>query len=167
MIEVEISKEMLAKARSKAQAMGTLRNSITKGQGNIAGFLGEEMIMSVYDHIVPHNTYQHDLLSGRYSIEVKCKRQKSLDPPPLHYEASIANYNPNQKADVLFFCRVSNCYKKGWIIGWIWKGEYFQKAKFHNKGDYDPSNGFIFKASCYNLRYSELKQPPTPNPSQR
>ena len=42
MIEVEITEKMKQRAWRKAREMGKLKNSITKGDGNIAGFLGEE-----------------------------------------------------------------------------------------------------------------------------
>ena len=41
MIEIEITPEMVDKARIKAEELGTIRNSITKGKGNLVGFLGE------------------------------------------------------------------------------------------------------------------------------
>ena len=43
MIEVKITPQMKKRAWDKARKMGKLRNSITRGQGNIAGFLGEEI----------------------------------------------------------------------------------------------------------------------------
>ena len=43
MIEVKITPQMKKRAWAKARKMGKLRNSITRGQGNIAGFLGEEV----------------------------------------------------------------------------------------------------------------------------
>ena len=43
MREVEISTAMMENARIKAKELGSLRNSITRGGGNIIGFLGEEV----------------------------------------------------------------------------------------------------------------------------
>ena len=43
MIEIEITEAMKKRAWRKARSMGQLKNSITAGQGNIAGFLGEEV----------------------------------------------------------------------------------------------------------------------------
>ena len=43
MIEVKITPQMKKRAWTKARKMGKLRNSITGGKGNIAGFLGEEV----------------------------------------------------------------------------------------------------------------------------
>ena len=47
MIEVEITKEMKKSAWKKSAEMGVIYNSITKGKGNIAGFIGEEVANSV------------------------------------------------------------------------------------------------------------------------
>ena len=41
MIEIIVSDEVLLEARKQAVEMGKLNNSITKGQGNVAGFVGE------------------------------------------------------------------------------------------------------------------------------
>ena len=38
---------MKKRACTKARKMGKLRNPITKGQGNIAGFLGQEVANSL------------------------------------------------------------------------------------------------------------------------
>ena len=43
MIEIKITERMKQRAWRKARSMGKLKNSITAGDGNIAGFLGEEV----------------------------------------------------------------------------------------------------------------------------
>ena len=47
MIKIDINNEMIESAKSKARDLGKLNNSITKGKGNLAGFLGEEVATSV------------------------------------------------------------------------------------------------------------------------
>jgi len=44
MIEVKITELMKKRAWHKARSMGKLKNSILQGGGNIAGFLGEEVV---------------------------------------------------------------------------------------------------------------------------
>jgi hypothetical protein len=44
--KVEITDYMLISARKKAVSLGTLNNSILKGAGNLAGFLGEYIVAS-------------------------------------------------------------------------------------------------------------------------
>ena len=40
MQEIEITLDMIDKARTKSTEMGVLKNSINRGNGNIAGFVG-------------------------------------------------------------------------------------------------------------------------------
>lgn len=149
---------MLARAKQRAEEMGALNYSITKGDGNVAGFLAEEMIIKRWPKTKLADTYDFDLVLGKYKIEVKCKRQASNQPPPQHYECSVSNYNTSQETDIYVFCRVNNEYTVGWIIGWIFKPDFYESAVFHRKGELDPANGFVFKGDCYNLSYSSLKE---------
>ena len=45
LIEVKISDEMLLAGRRKATEMGLLHNSILRGGGSVAGFLGEQIVL--------------------------------------------------------------------------------------------------------------------------
>lgn len=160
MIELEITPEMLEKAKKKAAEMGRLNNSITKGAGNVTGFLGEEMVCKLYDFVEENNTYDYDL-KDKYGrrIEVKTKRQKSHVAPPLYYEGSVADYNTRQRADYYFFCRVTNDYTRGWVIGFLPKDEFSSVSTFLRKGEIDPRNNFTVKANCHNVEYSLLRKP--------
>jgi len=46
MICIPHTDEMITTAFEKASMLGTLNNSITHGQGNAAGYLGEEAVAS-------------------------------------------------------------------------------------------------------------------------
>jgi len=157
MIEVELTPDMLSRAKQKAKEMGRLRNSITKGEGNVAGFLGEEMVLKTFNNFKRENTYDSDIHFYHIKFEVKTKRCTSV--PLSHYECSIANSNPNQKSEYYIFCRVLENYKKGWILGYIGQGDYIKKAIFRRKGEPDGDTGWKFKADCYNLPISNLKDP--------
>ena len=158
-IEVEITSEMVERATVKAQEMGELRNSIRQGKGNLAGFLGEEVVMAAWVGSESDNTYQHDITFEGTTFEVKTKDRTVA--PRLSYEASVANYNTHQKADYYVFVSLyrvkeTNDYVRGYIIGIIPKNDYKTQANFLNVGDIDPSNGWKVSAACYNLPYKEL-----------
>lgn len=156
-IEVPITADMIARAQFKADEMGELRNSIRRGQGNLAGFLGEEVVLSAWGGSSSHNTYQHDIEFEGTTFEVKTKDRTVR--PRIDYEASVANYNARQKADFYVFTsllRVGLEYKTGFIIGIYSKADYITYSTFLKKGDVDPSNGWVVSADCYNLRYSDL-----------
>lgn len=163
MIELEIPARLRALARRRAGKLGKLRNSITRGEGNVAGYLGELLVLTAYgDEAVREDTRHWDLVMNGRRVDVKTKRQASDKPPPLHYSASIANFNATQKCDEYWFVRVNNEYTRGWILGWLTPEEYKARATFHTAGEWDRSNGFRFRADCYNVPYSDLNPPPQP-----
>ena len=154
MIEVSITEGMLLEAHRMSKEMGRLNNSITKGQGNLCGFLGE----IIYNHVVKgdhSNTYDYDLvLDDGTTVDVKTKRT-TVTPRP-HYMCSVAKQNTRQKCDVYGFARVHTDLSKGWVLGFMPKAEYFEKATEFKKGEVDKSNGFRIKANCFDLLVNEL-----------
>lgn len=154
MIEVAITPTMLVEARDKAAEMGKLRNSITSGAGNIAGFIGEAIAQEVLGGTLM-NTYDYDLvLDSGITIDVKTK-QTSVKPLST-YDCSIANLNTKQQCDYYAFVRVKNDFTVGWYLGVYSKELYMQDAVFMKKGTVDPSNGYVVKSDCWNLKISKL-----------
>ena len=157
MIEVKITPQMKKRAWAKARQMGRLRNSITHGKGNIAGFLGEEVANALIKGTIS-NTYDYDILYKNIKYDVKTKRCTS--PPKPFYECSVAAYNTKQKCDRYVFVRiewVKGQWGRAWVWGWLEHEEYFEKSKKLNKGETDVSNGFLVKADCYNVAINELR----------
>lgn len=157
-IEIDITPEMIVSAQAKADEMGELKNSIRRGKGNLAGFLGEEVVLTAFAGSTSHNTYEHDIKFEEVSFEVKTK-DRTVSPKAF-YEASVAKYNTKQIAD--FYCfvsllRVGDDYVKGFVIGIIPKEEYKKAATALKKGDYDARNRWTVSADCYNLLYSSLQ----------
>jgi hypothetical protein len=160
-IEVEITDEMMRRAKAKSSEMGQLRNSIRQGKGNLVGFLGEEITLAVLPDSTSQNTYEHDIMMDGVSFEVKSK-DRTVNPR-IDYEASVANFNTRQRADYYVFCSIfrdknTNQYTHGHVIGIIPKEDYKKQATFLRVGDVDPSNGWKVSADCYNLPYSKLIQ---------
>lgn len=156
MIKLKIPIEIIDKARQKAEDMGELRNSIRGGKGNTIGFLGELM---VEEYLKQHgatedNTYNYDLSFKNVKVDVKTKERKSAPKP--EYDCSIARYNTKQQCDWYFFVSVDSNHNYAWLLGAEKKEDYFKKARFCKKGDIDSSNGFSFKADCYNVSIADL-----------
>jgi len=156
MIEVLITPHMVEKAKKKATELGKLKNSITKGEGNLAGFLGEYVAETVVAGKIKNTKHYDIVLDDETTVDVKTKRCTS-EPKP-HYSCSIAAYNPMQKCDKYIFVRVMNDLTKAWVLGELGKNEYFEKADFMQKGDFDPSNGFTCKADCYQVTIENLNE---------
>ena len=155
MIEVVVTGDMLVTARDKAAEMGRLRNSITSGAGNIAGFIGEAIAQQVMGGVLA-NTYEYDLiLCNGKTVDVKTK-QTSVKPLDT-YECSIAGLNTTQKCDYYAFVRVKNDFSVGWFLGVYEKQQYMLDSVFMKKGTIDPSNGYTVKSDCYNLKINQRK----------
>jgi hypothetical protein len=154
MIEVSVTPKMLVEARDKAAEMGKLRNSITNGAGNIAGFIGEAIAQQVLGGKLD-NTYDYDLvLDNGTKIDVKTK-QTSVKPLET-YDCSIANLNTKQQCDYYCFVRVKNDFTVGWYLGVYPKEQYMLDSVFMKKGTVDPSNGYTVKSDCWNIPIHKL-----------
>ena len=155
MNEVEITLDMIDKARTKSAEMGVLKNSIIRGNGNIAGFVGEQIALQCLGGEW-ENTYEYDILmSDGKRIDVKTK-QTSVVPLP-DYDCTIAKFNTKQDCDFYAFVRVKKDLTVGWYLGTIDKDSFFDKARFMQKGTVDPSNNYKVKADCYNLKIKDLE----------
>ena len=159
MIEVKITEDMKKRAWAKSREMGVIKNSIMKGDGNIAGFLGEEVANVVIVGII-NNTYDYDLVSED-GIKYDVKTKRCTSPPKPYYDCSVANFNTKQKCDRYVFVRIENKNKRwgrAWVLGWLTHDDYFKKARKLTKGQKDPSKGFIVRADCHNVAISELNK---------
>lgn len=153
MKRIDITDNDIKEAKRLSHNMGTLQNSITQGQGNIHGFLGE-IITSKFLKSKLNNTYDYDIIHNNLKIDVKTKRVTT--PPKDYYECSVASLNTKQQCDIYIFTRVLKDMTKGWVLGYINKKEYFDKAIFLKKGNIDPSNNWKVSTDCYNLPIKEL-----------
>jgi hypothetical protein len=153
-IEITPTESQQREARLSAVNSGTLQGSITGGTGKVIGALGEIIVRDLagYEQV---NTKDYDLVDfdGR-TIDVKTKHCKV--PPRGFYECSVAAHGVQQNCDEYVFVRMLPNLSKAWILGSIDKSDYFVKAVRHKKGEVDESNGFTFKADCYNLEIKDL-----------
>lgn len=159
MIEVKITEEMKKHAWQKSRQMGTLHNSIMKGDGNIAGFIGEEVANSIINGTI-NNTYDYDITS-KSGIKYDVKTKRCTSEPKPFYECSVANFNTKQKCDRYAFVRVeykNRRWGRAWVLGWLEHDDYFSKAHKLTRGERDPSNGFLVRADCHNVAISKLKK---------
>lgn len=154
MIEVEITGEMVSFAQAKATEMGRLSKSITSGNGNLSGFVGELIANTVIRGEI-RNSFDYDII-GPTGIKYDVKTKRCTSKPKPHYECSIAAYSMKQQCDVYVFVRVLMSMERGWILGYYPKNNYFRKARFLKVGDFDASNSFYVKADCYNLAIEDL-----------
>ncbi len=162
MQSIKFTQKMIDQASQWANDLGGIKNSITKGRGNLAGRLGE---IALADHlsvgVQDHREY--DLVYKGRSIEVKTKRRTVA--PRAHYEVSVAKTSKHQHPDLYAFISMEFDRKENgsyfglkniWLCGY--SDDYFKKAKHMKKGDRDESNGFTTLVDMYNLRIDQLEK---------
>jgi len=154
-INMPTDSKIQEKAKTEAKELGNLRGSIEDGGGNFAGLLAE-FAVAIAIGAVRKPTYEYDIVRNGISIDVKTKRRTV--PPKPRYEASIADFNTEQNADVYYFANYNTKTEKISLLGYIGTDRYYELATYHEEGDYDPDNDFYFKADCYNLEYEALQQ---------
>lgn len=157
MIKIIPSKSQISLAKKKAKEMGTLKNSITEGKGNVYGFLGEILVSSLIEGR-NKNTFDFDIIKNETTIDVKTKTCTS--EPKDHYYCSVAAFNTKQQCDIYVFVRIMEDFSSAWILGGCTKEYFYKNATFNKAGSIDESSSFKwkFKADCYNLPIGKLKQ---------
>ena len=164
MTSIPITPETISFATARAEEMGALKNSITGGAGNIAGTVGEIVALKTMGlklkHLVSDSNYECDIIDGDgVKWDVKTKR-RTVKPSP-HFNCSVADFNTHQKCDRYIFVSLYNL-ERGYVLGWISKEDFYKKATFNKKGEYDRNTAlgqkFKFTADCYNLKVKHLKK---------
>ena len=169
--------EMIEEAQEWSNQLGAIKNSITKGRGNMAGKLGE-LAFSAYVGSPLEDKPNYDMIHNGEKLEIKTKQRAVA--PKSHYDVSVAKTSRHQHPDRYVFISIEfdnkgywgKPYTGGKIVGGatydgvknIWlcgdKGaeEYFKEATVLKKGDKDGSNNFMALVVTYNMKISDLEQ---------
>lgn len=135
-----------------------LRNSITEGQSQIYGALGEVMVMNFfklyYENVEYVGSYDFDLKINGKKIDVKTI--KTDKEPTKDFNANISAYNITQQTDFYLWCSVSENMKYGYIIGYLEKDEFYKIAQLKKKGEIDWGN-WVFKSDTYTTQIKNIK----------
>jgi len=174
LISIPWDDRMVTRAQKKAKQLGGIRNSILKGGGNAAGYLGEEAVASYIEAQIiscdkGSNKYDYDIWArDDRKIEVKTKRRtvKPLD----YYDVSVAKTSTHQRPELYIFVsiefenmtmkesrRLYRGIKSIWIVGQAEPEDYFARAKIWKTGEIDKRNGFKTHVDMYNLPISEIE----------
>jgi hypothetical protein len=155
---IKISQEQIERAK-KLYNFKELKGSITKGNSNIFGALGEIIIYDIFKkngyNVSFNSTYDYDLMIDNFKIDVKTKRTTVIPKP--NYLCSISNFNTKQKCDFYFFLRINENFEECYLLGYKQKNDFFNEATFNKKDSFDV-NGWSFKDDCYNLQIEKLNE---------
>lgn len=157
--------EDIEKAARIAEEMGSLNNSILKGQGNKAGVLAELALARHIGAERPDEVHHGwDLKLHGKTIEVKTKRRTVMPRPD--YDVSIAKTSMHQKSDLYAFVSIwfeektKDGFYKGlrgiYLCGFYPNLMFKRDARFVKKGEVDQKNWFTSRADMYNMEICQL-----------
>jgi hypothetical protein len=157
MISLDVTAEHMEKAKALFE-FKKLNNSITEGDGNLAGALGEILVCEYYKGI-QQNTFDYDLIIKSLKIDVKTKRYTARFTPSLKWNLNIPDFNTTQDCDYYCFVGMPDDYSKAYIYGFILKSKFYEIATFGAKDEIDPygDGKWTYRADCYNILVSRLK----------
>lgn len=151
------------------------RNSITNGEGRLAGFLLEEIVAERYHMTLnrkpPTNAddaecFWHYDASNRWllgKIEIKAKRRSC--PARGYFNGTVAAYFTRQRCDHYIFGSVLYDLSLAEICGVMPPSLFYAAATKNYEGQLDPDSPrhdpWPFKADCYNLHYEQMLPMPS------
>lgn len=172
MIQLYFNDDMVKQAIKKAQMLGHLHNSITMGQANAAGYLGEESLatyLGIKNSSNDDDKYNRDLvLPDGKTVEVKTKR-RTVDPLE-DYEVSVAETSNHQKPDLYAFLSITFGVRIGygrkaqydnplriWLCGFC-EYEKFWANAVRWDGSMIDTNNYVPSVPHYNLKIMKLSK---------
>ena len=155
---IEVSDEQLYRANKRFE-FNSLNGSITNGEGNLAGALGEIIVIDYLKekgyNITDESTYDYDFIVNTSKIDVKTKRQNY--PPKGDYRVAVSSWNTKQKCDYYIFATSLYDYTKVYLNGFKDKNSFFNQSRLLKKGEND-INGFVAKYDCYIMENNQLNK---------
>jgi hypothetical protein len=128
-----------------------LKNSITKGESQLHGAVGEvitmEFLRSKGKEVKYEGDYNYDLISNGKKIDVKTI--KTDKEPTDEFNANISAF--------YLWCAVSLDMSYGYVIGYLEKDEFYKIAELKKKGEIDCGD-WTFKSDTYTTKIKNIKK---------
>jgi len=166
-IEFNIPQNVIKEAKVRGEKLGSIKNSIEGGGGNIAGYTGQIMFQKIFGGIDTDTEsnnakFSYDIFLKGEGWEVKTKKTSKNEPMELYYDASIASITKQQKFDKVAFFRVNLQTRKGWFGGYATYDQWMKNRFPAHTGQKDDSNGFQERCNCHKMTYGSLLKLPNP-----
>lgn len=155
---IEISQELVEQAK-RIYNFKALKNSITNGESQLHGAVGELLAMQFLElrenDVEYIGCYDYDIICNGKKIDVKTI--KTDKEPNDNFNANISAFNHTQQTEYYLWCSVSLDLSFGYIIGIINKDEFYKIAELKKKGEIDWGK-WTFKSDTYTTKVKNLKK---------
>jgi hypothetical protein len=153
---VLITPAQVTEARDEAQELGVLNGSISHGEGNFKGKLGEIIVRDLLNATRTDDEHNYDLLSStglRLEVKTSGTTKNYLDSG---YWNRVNCANLRQKCHAYVFCAVNEDTMRAWICGWAWKDEFLSSSTLFKAGYRVPNTGNVMRADSMNIQTGNL-----------
>ena len=169
--KMELTKELLDAARSRAASLPVFEGSHRKRQANIVGCIGEVVFERLLEKngipFVDHreSTQRDYVVNERLSLEVTTKDRTVR--PKINFDNSVPLYNhEHQRPDFYYFVSLYRVrgedeqdiarFREAYLLGGIDLETLDRVGRHWNAGDTDPANGTKFWTACINVSMEQL-----------
>jgi hypothetical protein len=159
MTRVDLTPAMISYGMEKKSEMDEKDNQITRLKGSknarVNGFIAEAAVMSVYTMLEASADLSYDLYDMETGVkyDVKAQSGNAGDPKP-HWVFKLYPETQKSVSDVFIFVRVDNDLRFCWILGFMYRDIFFQKAVFRPKGYV--SGTVVYDDDCYEITYGDI-----------
>jgi hypothetical protein len=153
-LKTVITHRMLLTAVCRSVAMGSLRLSFMSGDRNIVGLVGEEIYSQHAPNATRMDTYDYDFIVKGKKVDVKTRIVTS-EPKPS-YEMAILLTRANQEVDFYVFCSVSKQFTEGWLMGFLSKDEFLERAQYVEEGSPMPQGGH-YRSNAHVIQLDQIR----------
>ena len=168
---VKVTETMRSDMRLRHEHYGDAfkNHEIEGGKGRIWGTLGELVVGSVLEGATEALTYDFDLVWRDKTWDIKSKTRKDI--PKETWDASISASAMHQKVDNYIFVSIiapasllnedeetilNFPYEQAYILGYISKDRFLERATLQIAGSVDKSNGIMYRMNTFTTPYSSL-----------
>jgi len=156
MILVDIDKPMNQRAKRASEEnyarLGSKGTLLVGKERKIrhCGYVAEEIVAQTFTRLVRVDRPAYDFEYRGFTFEVKgigCNQE-----PEPHWEATSMDYQKNRKFSHFIFCRVNNNFLEGWILGFISREDFYEQARFAEKGTKNQNFEYDNDRHCIEIR---------------
>jgi hypothetical protein len=156
MISLNITQQQIERSKNHYE-FGTLENSITDGQRNELGALGEIVVLDYYNSIgsdiVDASERSYDVIIDGKTTDVKTR---PINYPKPHHTINVPAYSiKKQNCEYYLFVFIRKDLKRAYLVGYIHKREFLRIARFYKEGEPGTFN-FTFPCDTYQIIVRQL-----------
>tara|TARA_R110000772_G_scaffold250213_1_gene364821 strand:+ start:345 stop:980 length:636 start_codon:yes stop_codon:yes gene_type:complete len=153
--EWQLGPKTIKAAQAMSAKMGTLKNSMTDGGGNVPAFVGEIIVQKITG-AKHQNTFDYDLITNA-GTRIDVKTTMTSVEPKYDYDCKVSAYY-KQNCDWYAFVRVNYKLDRAWVVGYYPRNDFYKDARHYQAGDpFFAGIDKLYEKECFVMPLWKLK----------